>query len=418
MDIRKIVIKGLFGTIDHEIELSDSISILMGENGVGKTAILNIVKDIFENDFDTLLSYRFNTIKVCLKSKRSGCIEYFHEDGSIHVSSSSKNNQDFIIGADDIDFDVPPYMRQVSHNRWFDIHSRVYYTTDELRDFTERDIIRISEGKIKEWYLDLIKATRVKMIGTQRLYQFSNFGRSKDIMKINSFSKDFVKYISSELSNAGKQSAELDRTFPTRLVRQLKGNKNYKSAELIQDLEQLETLRSTLSEVGFLDKIDINIEGILGEKTNNRVLMNVIKLYISDSQEKLEKYKTAADKVSLFLRIINNRLKAKRLSIDTEKGFIVNSLKNTDKDSIDIDQLSSGEQNEIVLFYDLIFNCDKCSLVLIDEPEISLHLEWLQQMLGDFKDIVNLNGMKMLIATHSPDFVGDNYDLVQNLTYE
>lgn len=418
MEIRKIAILGLFGEIDHEIDLSDSISILMGENGVGKTAILNIIKAIFENDFDTLLSYRFTSIKVWLKSKKAGCIKYDHDDDSIHVSSSSKNNPEFTINADDIEFDVPSYMRQVSHDRWFDIHSHVYYTTDELREFTERDIFRVKDGKIKEWYQDLIKGTRVKMIGTQRLYQFSNFGRSKDIMKINSFSKNFVQYISSELSNAGKQSAELDRTFPTRLVKQLKGNKNYQSSELIQDLEQLEALRSTLSDVGFLDKIDINIEDVLGEKTSDRVLMNVIKLYIKDSQDKLGKYKTAADKVSLFLRIINNRLKAKKLSVDTEKGFIVNSLKTSEMNAIDIDQLSSGEQNEIVLFYDLIFNCDTCNLVLIDEPEISLHLEWLQQMLGDFKDIVKQNGMKMLIATHSPDFVGDNYDMVQNLTYE
>lgn len=418
MDIRKIAIRGLFGLIDHEIDLSGSISILMGDNGVGKTAILNIIKAIFENDFATLLSYRFDSIKVWPKSKRDGCIEYVREKDSIHISSSSKYNTDFSIEEKDIIFDVPPSIRQISHDRWFDIHSRVYYTTDELRECTDREIFKIKEDKLEKWYQVLTNDARVKMIGTQRLYQFSNFGRSKDIMKINSFSKNFVSYISSELSNAGKQSAELDRTFPTRLVKQLKGNKNYQSAELIQDLEQLEALRSTLSEVGFLDKININIEDILGEKTTDRVLMNVIKLYIKDSQEKLGKYKIAADKVSLFLRIINNRLKAKRLSVDIEKGFIMKSLKNIEKESIDIDKLSSGEQNEIVLFYDLIFNCDKCSLVLIDEPEISLHLEWLQLMLGDFKDIVELNGMKMLIATHSPDFVGDNYDLVQNLTYE
>ena len=57
-------------------------------------------------------------------------------------------------------------------------------------------------------------------------------------------------------------------------------------------------------------------------------------------------------------------------------------------------------------------------MVLIDEPEISLHLEWLQSMLDDLKDIFNQTETKMLIATHSPDFVGDNYSLVQNLSYE
>lgn len=418
MDIRKIEINGLFGEINHEIDLSDSISIIMGENGVGKTAILNIIKAIYDNDFSTLLAYNFTSIKIWLKSKKAGCIVYKKEEDCIHVSSSSKSNSEFKISEEDIAFDVPSYLRQVSHNRWFDIHSRCYYTTDELRAYMEHDIFMIKKESIEDWYLNLLKGFHVKLISTQRLYQFTNLGRSKDIMKINTFSSDLVKYISSELSNAGKQSAELDRTFPTRLVTRLKANKNYKSDDLISDLEQLESLRNKLAEVGFLDKIDINIEDLLKEQTNNRILMNVIKLYIKDSQEKLEKYKKAADKASLFLRIINSRLKSKKLRIDTERGFVVESLRTTDNEEIKVDELSSGEQNEIVLFYDLIFNCDKCSLVLVDEPEISLHLEWLQQMLGDFKDIVEQNGMKMLIATHSPDFVGDNYDLVQNLTYE
>jgi hypothetical protein len=36
-------------------------------------------------------------------------------------------------------------------------------------------------------------------------------------------------------------------------------------------------------------------------------------------------------------------------------------------------------------------------------------------MIGDLKRISKENGASLLIATHSPDFVGDNYDLVQNL---
>ena len=150
---------------------------------------------------------------------------------------------------------------------------------------------------------------------------------------------------------------------------------------------------------------------------HDNTLLNVIRLYIKDCSKKIEKYQQAANKVSLFLRIINKRLSSKKISVSSDKGLVVTSLKNGDREIL-LDRLSSGEQNEIVLFYDLIFNCDKCSIVLVDEPEISLHLEWLQQMLGDFKNIVKQNGMKMLIATHSPDFVGDNYDLVQNLTYE
>lgn len=43
---------------------------------------------------------------------------------------------------------------------------------------------------------------------------------------------------------------------------------------------------------------------------------------------------------------------------------------------LSLEQLSSGEKQEIVLFYELIFETDSQLLLLIDEPEISLHIMW------------------------------------------
>src|SRR5690349_22975449 len=44
-----------------------------------------------------------------------------------------------------------------------------------------------------------------------------------------------------------------------------------------------------------------------------------------------------------------------------------------DQRPIDVEALSSGEQHELVLLFDLIFRVEKNTLVLIDEPELSLH---------------------------------------------
>ena len=81
-----------------------------------------------------------------------------------------------------------------------------------------------------------------------------------------------------------------------------------------------------------------------------------------------------------------------------------------------LEYLSSGEKNDFVMFYDLIFNSQNNGLVLIDEPEISLHLEWLQAMINDLIRISEKNSVSLLIATHSPDLVGENYELVQHLS--
>ena len=76
-----------------------------------------------------------------------------------------------------------------------------------------------------------------------------------------------------------------------------------------------------------------------------------------------------------------------------------------------LDELSSGEQEILVLFYKLIFESD-VNLLLIDEPEISLHIAWQKELMNDFKEVINLNkGMQMIIATHSPQIISDNWDL-------
>ena len=77
--------------------------------------------------------------------------------------------------------------------------------------------------------------------------------------------------------------------------------------------------------------------------------------------------------------------------------------------------LSSGEQQELVLLYDLIFKGEKETVILIDEPEISLNVSWQRDFLDDMKKIVGINEFSILIATHSPQIINDNWDMVETL---
>ncbi|MCB0909950.1 MAG: AAA family ATPase, partial [Nocardioidaceae bacterium] len=54
-------------------------------------------------------------------------------------------------------------------------------------------------------------------------------------------------------------------------------------------------------------------------------------------------------------------------------------------------------------------------LVLIDEPEISLHVAWQRQFLNDLQRIAQLGEMRFIVATHSPQIVGEWGDRVQLL---
>lgn len=65
----------------------------------------------------------------------------------------------------------------------------------------------------------------------------------------------------------------------------------------------------------------------------------------------------------------------------------------------------------MVLFFELLFKSNDKSLILIDEPEISLHISWQNCFIKDLKEITKINNIDVLIATHSPDIIADNWDL-------
>jgi predicted ATP-binding protein involved in virulence len=67
------------------------------------------------------------------------------------------------------------------------------------------------------------------------------------------------------------------------------------------------------------------------------------------------------------------------------------------------------------LLYELIFNVKPDVLVLIDEPEISLHITWQKEFLNDLLRIIQIQNIQVLIATHSPSIINDRWDLVYNL---
>jgi len=58
-----------------------------------------------------------------------------------------------------------------------------------------------------------------------------------------------------------------------------------------------------------------------------------------------------------------------------------------------------------------LFKTDSNSLILIDEPEVSLHISWQNSFIKDLKEITKLNDLDIVIATHSPDIIADNWNL-------
>ena len=114
------------------------------------------------------------------------------------------------------------------------------------------------------------------------------------------------------------------------------------------------------------------------------------------------------EKIKIFEDVLNERYKItkKIIKIDQEQVKITSNNK-----EIPLEYLSSGEKNDFIMFYNLIFKYENC-VVLLDEPEISLHIEWQERLINDILKISSINDLQVIIATHSPNIIGEHIDLI------
>jgi predicted ATPase len=102
-------------------------------------------------------------------------------------------------------------------------------------------------------------------------------------------------------------------------------------------------------------------------------------------------------------------LQGKEIELDSKNdGFVVwlKDSRGKGRQKILRSSLSSGEQHLLVLFYEVIFHPQaKPTLLLIDEPELSLHITWQLKLIDLLEQACSVSGTEMLVATHSPQIV-------------
>jgi len=70
-------------------------------------------------------------------------------------------------------------------------------------------------------------------------------------------------------------------------------------------------------------------------------------------------------------------------------------------------QLSSGEKQMLVILLTVLIEDNQHYALIMDEPEISLHIEWQQQLIGLIRQL-NPNA-QIILSTHSPALIMDGW---------
>ena len=426
--IRRIQVTNLFGIFNHEIRLNldERITILHGPNGFGKTIILQMLDGLFRKRWERLRSVPFDEFLI-----------EFEDGGAIHVQQeqrTSKSDDPCVVetyrvlvisfferpGAQATSFSYGTSIR-TEHETTRKVSAKYYQlelprSWDEIRresvfegrgvDWGAGDLVADSNGGVEEpaWMKALRGRIDLHLIHTQRL---GVIGDRQPAIK--TYSEEVVEKIKSLLAIYAIHSQELDSSFLERLFQQ--DRSALLSIDVLRErLGQIEAKRTQLMSLGFLDH---ERETRKPPPRFDESKLDVLSVYVHDTEAKLAVFEEMAQKVQLLTDAINKRFKYKKMSVSKERGFVFRSV--IDNESLPLASLSSGEQHELVLFYELLFKVEPNALVLLDEPEISLHLAWQQQFLGDLVEMVKLSSFDVLVATHSPGIIGKRWDLTVEL---
>lgn len=137
-----------------------------------------------------------------------------------------------------------------------------------------------------------------------------------------------------------------------------------------------------------------------------------------DYRMKMLNYPQEADTIRLridnFFRLVNALFAetGKEIMIDPQNNTLVFSVKHKTLREVDgriqLEQLSSGEKQLLLILVTVFLQEEKPNVLLMDEPEISLHISWQDQLIGLIRELNPC--CQLILTTHSPNIFANGWE--------
>lgn len=446
-NLEYIEILGLFGRYNVEIPFDKQVNILIGENGLGKTTILNCIYYILEKKFSELVNIQFSEIKIKFRNDNKvyhisiadireygrergrRTLRYVDEREIYSIYDVIENMAMHYVGLN-FEENMMETVEILAHEiaRKFDISPRMA-RNQVMHYFDERKMMGKDQRKGKgSNVVDLSKAITENV--SHRIIYLPTYRRIEDdFASLNLRNEELnnsellIRFGMSDVQNS------IDRILESIRSLAMQGFTEMTSVLLKQYTEGENPIKDTVSKR--LSRIDSEIVKIvldrLGkevEKKHKKKILHLVEsgeiwhddyLYLCNFLNKLidnyDLQKAYDDRIKKFADTCNRYLIDKHfeynqsmLNLDIYLNEKINGKKNT----IPLTQLSSGEKQIVSLFSKLYLESDEKSIVIIDEPELSLSLEWQKMLLPDIMRTENCD--LLVTVTHSPFIFENEFD--------
>lgn len=435
--LQEFKITKLFGYKNVHLKFENDTLILMGENGIGKTSILNALYFTLTRKWEKLLKINFRTIYLKVDNREfSFSKEVLNSFNEIIKNDDTILDKDILkriiesIDLEDLQKEIQKQINSNIYKEYIDTRAIIHHYLRQKRYHLE---FEVTTRHLVEMVYLLCKDNNFKT-----LYEFINYGFNTPILYFPTYRR-----VEEELQNLGR--FDVENRYRRRLFVEDREQASLEEETLIQfgmkDVEERIEKRiieiKESSALGFskvsgdilkqlqagFPKVDISkiikedIQIILN-RIQNRNLPSADKdkiLKLLDSgkintkpelayfliklQEIYAEQKELDDAIKGFKDVVNEYLVDKLFVFDESNVTLKIFNKNNSKE-VKLSQLSSGEKQIVSLFSKIYLENESNFMVLFDEPELSLSIKWQRQLLPH---IINSKKCAFLLAvTHSP----------------
>ena len=419
--IKSFSVYGLFGTHYVHIPFDENIKILIGENGLGKTQVLNIFYYTLCRKFEKLIEYPFDKLTLKFSDNNEISINkptYFKDPVAIELINKI-GIQNFI--------DLKELSKKISLTSIIEVRNNSFFKKiiDDLpfSPSTVLDVLRrasdenddLFSANIKIWEQEITN----RLNGIEIMY-FPTYRRVEEDLKNLGYDEEQFhtqdnKLIHFGMNDVRKRFNEIENTIDKLLKEGFSKISSEILSQLVKGFSGYD--KSILSRIDEKD-IEIILARVGNQLTEpeKEIIKNIVanRTTIEDQSlsyllqiliEIYEKQKPLDKFVKVYRDICNKYLIDKKVFYDESAIKIFVKSEITEKEIL-LNKLSSGEKQIISIFSKLyLADENQRFIVLFDEPELSLSMIWQRQLLPD---IVSSKKCDFLLAvTHSP-FIFDN----------
>lgn len=442
-----------------DLEFKGPAHILIAGNGAGKTTVLNSLYWTVSQNFAKLRSISFERICVHLTSGQK--IEFTRSDlpdfkglslpeEFMQAEISRAQLENFLndhwqSGSDSDDFREHSVVSSLytetdlTYQGITNLLNRVYESsttgTDSLRNAKEM-LSKAFQG-LDIIHLPTYRRVEESLLGPRKAKHGNPFAPHKPLFEKSRRERNAINYgLNDVISRLDEIADEIDslssleyRNASATIIDDALNNDAFNREALQESLPDFPSLEQFLLRVSRVERRQVRprpweapvhkevsesgalrIAAIKALYADGEILKQqppFLAYFLSKLKPVIETTKVTASKLQRFVDACNNYLED-----STEgKSFVyepnsskVSVLSSDTGQAVPMDHLSSGEKQIISLLAEL-YLYDGNKILLIDEPELSLSIEWQRRIIPD---IINSGSVRQTIAiTHSP-FIFDN----------